>query len=295
MGRWLDDLADVARRSGFPVIEVDGWPRRCRNGSGGNSTGGYQSGAPNHLMIHHTATGPASDGWPDVNYCCSGSGDSPLGNLYLSRNGTIYVMAGGAANTNGTGQDPCGIVSPDNMNSQSIAIEAGNGGTGEVWPDAQQNSYVALCEALLEAYGIHVGALHAHWEYSPGRKIDPAGNSRFAGGGSSWNMDTYRGEVWLNLGSDPPPAWTGPPREEWKVIPEYDPPVPVADACSARDGGAWLVTPEGAIYTVAPAPYLGGPYGKPYFAGRRAATIAEHADGYVVTATSGETYHYPGS
>ena len=121
--RYLTDMADVCRRGGYNVIEVEGWQHRARG------SGGYDSGQPGHLMVHHTASGPSSDGWPDVNYCTYGHPDAPVGNLYLARDGTIYVMAGGAANTNGTGKDPCGMVPDDGMNSRSIAIEAGNGGT----------------------------------------------------------------------------------------------------------------------------------------------------------------------
>ena len=59
--RYLTDLADVCRRTGYPVIEVDGWQSRARG------SGGYDSSRPNHIMVHHTASGPSSDGWDDVN------------------------------------------------------------------------------------------------------------------------------------------------------------------------------------------------------------------------------------
>ena len=187
--RYLTDLADVCRRTGLPVIEVDGWQQRARG------SGGYDAGRPNHVIIHHTASGPSSDGWPDVNYCCFGDDDSPIGNLYLSRDGTVYVMAGGASNTNGSGQDPCGITPDDSMNSHSIAIEAGNNGTGEPWPDAQQDAYLALVSALLEAYGIPAGQVHSHAEWAPGRKVDPAGPSRWAYGSATWDEDAFRGDL----------------------------------------------------------------------------------------------------
>ena len=201
--RYLTDLADVCRSTGWPVIEVDDWPRRARG------SGGYDSGRPNHVIVHHTASGPASDGWPDVNYCCYGDEDAPIGNLYLARDGTVYVMAGGAANTNGTGQDPCGITPDDTMNSHSLAVEAGNSGTGEVWPDAQQSSYVALVAALCAAYGIGVDQVHAHFEWTS-RKIDPAGPSRWATGSASWAMDGFRSDV--GAGSSPSP---GPPPDPY--------------------------------------------------------------------------------
>lgn len=196
--RYLLDLADVCRRTGHPVIEVDGWENNARG------SGGYDSGYPNHIIVHHTASNASSDGWQDVNYMAYGHPDSPVGNLYLSRDGTVYVMAAGAANTNGTGQDPCGLVPDDSMNSRSLAIEAANNGVGEPWPAVQQDCYRKLCKVLMEAYFINIGQLHAHFEWAPSRKIDPAGQSDYATGSGMWDMDKFRADV-LN-GTTPPPA-----------------------------------------------------------------------------------------
>jgi N-acetylmuramoyl-L-alanine amidase len=187
--RYLADLADVCRRTGYPVIVVDGWQDRARG------SGGYDSGRPNHVIIHHSASGPDADGWSDVNYCCYGDPDAPLCNLYLARDGTIYVCAAGATNTNGSGSDLCGIVPDDSMNSSAIGIEAGNDGVGEPWPEAQQQSYVALCGALCAAYGIGVEQIHSHAQWAPSRKIDPAGPSRWAEGAATWDMDRFRADV----------------------------------------------------------------------------------------------------
>jgi hypothetical protein len=167
------------------VIEVDGWPQRARG------SGGYDGGRPNHVMIHHTASGPDSDGWPDVNYCTFGDSDAPLCNLYLARDGTIYVCAGGATNTNGSGSDPCYAIADDSMNSSAIGIEAGNGGTGEPWPADQQVAYADLCDSLCEAYGIGIAQIHGHAEWTS-RKVDPAGPSDWAEGADTWDMDAFR-------------------------------------------------------------------------------------------------------
>jgi hypothetical protein len=186
--RYLTDLADVCRRTGWPVIEVDGWPQRARG------SGGYDGGRPNHVMIHHTASGPDSDGWPDVNYCTFGDEDAPLCNLYLARDGTIYVCAGGATNTNGSGSDPCYVTADDSMNSSAIGVEAGNGGTGEPWPADQQVAYADLCDALCDAYGIGIEQIHGHAEWTS-RKVDPAGPSDWADGADTWDMDAFRDYV----------------------------------------------------------------------------------------------------
>lgn len=197
--RYLTDLADVCRRSGFNVIEVEGWQQRARG------SGGYDGGRPNHVMCHHTASGASMDGWGDVNYMTFNHQDAPLCNLYLSRTGDIYVCAGGATNTNGSGHDPCGTTADDSMNSSAIGIEAGNNGVGEQWPDQQQDAFNALCKVLCDGYGIPVHRVHAHFEWAPSRKIDPAGNSRYATGGSSWNMDLFRADVSSAGGSTPEP------------------------------------------------------------------------------------------
>ena len=197
---FLLDLADVCRRTGRHVIEVDDWRTRARG------SGGYNPGLPNHVMCHHTASGPESDGWDDVNYCCYGDEDAPLCNLYLARDGTIYVCAAGATNTNGSGSDPCGLIGDDAMNSSAIGIEAGNNGVGEPWSTPQQDAYVALCDALCNAYGIGVVQIHGHAEWTS-RKIDPAGPSRYAWDASTWDMDEYREDV--ALGTTPPPPTPG--------------------------------------------------------------------------------------
>ena len=108
--RYLLDLADVCRRTGYTVIEVDDWQYRARG------SGGYNDGKPDHVMCHHTGSPPSSDGWGDVNYCTFGDEDAPLANIVLSRVPEIYICAGGATNTNGTGD--CPHLSPDTMNSR---------------------------------------------------------------------------------------------------------------------------------------------------------------------------------
>ena len=203
--RYLLDLADVCRTTGYNVIEVDDWQYRARG------SGGYEPGEPGHVICHHTASGPSSDGWPDVNYMVYGHTDAPCGNLYIARTGDIYVMAGGAANTSGSGSDPCGRVPDDGMNARSIAIEAGNGGTGEPWPEAQQDCYRWLVAALCNAYGIAPAQVHSHFEWAPGRKIDPAGESRYATGAAMWDMDAFRVDVASLIGSPTPqPPDPGP-------------------------------------------------------------------------------------
>jgi peptidoglycan hydrolase-like protein with peptidoglycan-binding domain len=223
--RYLTDLDEVCRRTGYPVIEVGGspgqqgdqWKHRGRSGNTG-----YNSGKPDHIMVHHTASSTSTSGWGDANYCTFSAGDKPITNLLISRSpATIFVCAGGPTNTNGSGDDPCGIAN-DAMNSSAIGIEASNNGTGETWDDDQLDCYLKLCRELENAYGIPNGRLHSHWEYAGYRgKIDPAGPPRPYSGHPapmSWNMDSFRGDVATGGGGGPGPTPQPPPdggNQDW--------------------------------------------------------------------------------
>ena len=98
--KYLTDLADVCRSAGLDVIEMEGWQHRARG------SGGYSSGKPDHVMVHHTASGPSSDGWPDAEYCTHSDDDAPLCNLYLNRAGTVWVCAAGGRTRTGPGRTP---------------------------------------------------------------------------------------------------------------------------------------------------------------------------------------------
>jgi hypothetical protein len=146
-------------------------------------------------MVHHTASNPSSDGQSDVNYICHGSPNKPIANLYLDRQGVVWVCAAGATNTNGQGTDFWGgNVPKDRMNEHAIGIEAANNGVGEPWPKAQTDAYVTLVAALCKQYNIPVGRVRAHAEWARGRKIDPAGPSPWATSGT-WDMDAFRAAV----------------------------------------------------------------------------------------------------
>jgi hypothetical protein len=208
---WLTDLADVARAAGLAVVEVDGW--RTRSRSPGVS---YATNRPTHVMVHHTASPPSSDGRRDVDYIVSGSDVAPLANLYLDRSGTVWTCAAGPTNTNGKGSSRSwsGGVPDDLMNVYAIGIEAANTGTGERWPTVQTDAYVTLVRALCDRYGIPVGHVRAHAEWAPGRKIDPAGPSPWAPNGGTWNMDAFRASIATHSPPTPTPIPPTPNRKE---------------------------------------------------------------------------------
>lgn len=196
--KYLTDLAHVCRTLGVAVHEEPGWQTRARN------SGGYNSGCPTHVMCHHTASNPSSDGQSDVNYMCYSSENRPVANLYLSRKGEIWVMAAGSTNTNGKGHDWWGGGVPnDSMNGYAIGIEAANQGTGEPWPGVQQNVYVMLVSALCAQYGIPNSHVRSHFEWAPDRKIDPAGESDWAQGANKWDMNAFRADC----------SYSGPPTQ----------------------------------------------------------------------------------
>ena len=103
-----------------------------------------------------------------------------------------------------TGVQTCALpISKDMMNMYALSVEAANDGVGEPWPAAQTNSLIAGTAALCYAYGISVEHVRAHHEWSPGRKIDPAGNSPWAIGANKWNMGAFRADLKAKLAEKP--------------------------------------------------------------------------------------------
>ena len=188
MNLYLTDMADVLRAAGLRVMETPGWKERAYP-----KWGGYTQ-PPTHVMVHHTASKTSVAN--DLHYITT-SPLAPIGNLYIDRTGVVWMVAAGQAVTNGKGSSaPWNGGVPDNeMNHWSISIEAANDGTGEPWPQVQTDAYVTLCAALCTHYGIPTQHVRAHWEWAPGRKIDPAGPSPWAVGKASWDMVGFRAAV----------------------------------------------------------------------------------------------------
>lgn len=167
--RYLVDLADVARRAGLTVVELDGWQSRAR------SSGGYD-GAPWAVFWHHTASG--GDGASDAHYCTFGSPDAPVCNVVVGRDAVVYVCAAGATNTNGKGGPftlPDGRTIPlDGANSRVIGVELSNNGVGQTFPAPMMDAALALSVACAQAYGFDPANVCTHQHWAPSRKIDPA-------------------------------------------------------------------------------------------------------------------------
>jgi hypothetical protein len=220
-GIWLYDLPDVLFAAGLTVEVWPGWENRARG------SGGYD--AVRAVFVHHTASDTSPDSDRSYMWDASG-GDQPIGALYLARDGTVTVGAAGATNCQGKGGPwdlSTGQIPKDAGNAYGIAIEAANAGTGEPWPAAQTDAYLAACSALCAAYGLDPARdVLSHWEWCepscPGRKIDPAGPSPWATGADRWNMDGFRADV---VALVVPPAPVIPP-DPGPVPPDPTQPVP---------------------------------------------------------------------
>lgn len=173
---YFTGLARVARKTGYPVVEVAGWKTR-----GHGSMGVVQT-----IVAHHTA-GPKSGNYPSLATVRSGRPGlpGPLAHFGIGRDGTIYVIAAGLAWHAGA------VRKSAYSNSHAIGIEAENTGLGEEWSVAQLDAYVKLCRALVDEFKLDVADVLGHKEICApvGRKPDP----NFSGNG--FGMDTFRAAV----------------------------------------------------------------------------------------------------
>lgn len=160
---YLTQLAAVARRTGFQVVELPGW----------QTAGHGEMGQVEGVVLHHDASNRAtkSTGLQLAQAIRVGRPDlpGPDAHYYIDRAGVIYVMAAGLCWHAGA------VRSTYYANAHSIGIEAGNDGTGEPWAPAVMASYIALTSELLTEFDLAVGRAGGHREVcSPvGRKIDP--------------------------------------------------------------------------------------------------------------------------
>jgi hypothetical protein len=167
--RYLLELADVARGAGLAVVEVDDWQYRARG------SGGYDGDRPWAFVWHHTASQTSAEN--DVNYIVAGNDDSPIANLYLARDGVVWVCAGGATNTNGKGGPYAvsrGTVPVDSLNTHAVSCEIANSGVGESYPQVQIDAAFTLSLAVCDWLWLEPTDALGHFDWTPGRKIDPA-------------------------------------------------------------------------------------------------------------------------
>ncbi|MEU6719046.1 peptidoglycan recognition family protein [Nonomuraea sp. NPDC046802] len=154
---YLTQLADVARRTAYPVTEVAGWQSR------GHGPQPEVKG----IVCHHTAGPPGGGDYPSLAVVRDGRPglDGPVSQFGLGRSGHIYLIAAGRCWHNAPS------TSAAHANSSSLGIEAENDGT-QPWPDVQKEAYVRLCAELCREFRLPASRVKAHREANAA-KPDP--------------------------------------------------------------------------------------------------------------------------
>src|SRR5699024_12077050 len=123
------------------------------------------------VIAHHTS-GPKSGNSPSLNVVAYGRPglSGPLAQLFLARDGTVYLVAAGISYHAGR------VSSSTYSNSHAIGIEAENTGLSNdsPWPAHQVDAYAKLCKALITEFGLSTSRWRGHKEVSVprGRKPD---------------------------------------------------------------------------------------------------------------------------
>jgi hypothetical protein len=157
-------LADAARSTGYPVIEVAGWRKRGHGGFGEVA----------FVVGHHTATSQSAKGdYPSLNVVTNGRAGlaGPLCNYGLGRSGAIYVIAAGVGWHAGASR----YRGYTDLNDNAVGVEAEHAGGQLPWPGAQLDSYVKLVAACLRYMrrGPECYVSHRTCAVPAGRKPDP--------------------------------------------------------------------------------------------------------------------------
>ena len=163
-------LERAVKNAGVKYRKVSGWASR-----GHGTMGSIQS-----VIVHHTA-GPKSGNSPSLNVVAYGRPglSGPLAQLFLARDGTVYLVAAGISYHAGR------VSSNRYANSHAIGIEAEATGL-DSWPAHQIEEYAKLCKALCKEFGLSVSRVQGHKEVAVprGRKPDP-----------NFNMSSFRAKV----------------------------------------------------------------------------------------------------
>jgi hypothetical protein len=246
-GIWYTDLLDVLDDAGVAVAVSAvnaGWETRSRNSGGFPVT-------PLAVVFHHTAS--KTSPYNDLSYMIDGSPDAPVGNMLLDRDGVVWPVAAGAANTAGKGGPAAmsrGVIPLDQGNTHTWNIEAANNGVGEPWPVDQIDAYFAASNALNAHFGNQPEDVLTHALGDPAvpgwtsRKIDPATATAVEGlwfpgsvtSSGTWSLEHIRIEC--RNRANPQPPQPQPPQE--------DPDMPITFIAAAPAYATVLVAIDGA-------------------------------------------------
>lgn len=267
-GIYYELLIDVLQSAGVRCAEngiTDGWEQRSR------SSGGFPS-PPLGVVWHHTASSASVNS--DLTWMIQNSPDKPIGNMLLARDGVVWPIAAGAANTQGKGGPTTfsrGTCPIDQGNTRLWGVEAQNNGVGEEWPQVQIDAYFLVNEALAELFGNQVVDLVSHQGYAPTRKIDPATTDAVQGpwrpssvtSSGTWNFSDIRAEAARRASLMPTPI---PPQEDDMAT--------VILAVSGRNAqfiGQGPLLADGTVHNLFVTWFGPGPDGNPFLADHRAA------------------------
>jgi hypothetical protein len=156
-------LADAARLTGYPVLEVAGWR--------GRGHGDFR--VLEGVVAHHTADGPTGV-YPSLGVVRDGRAGlaGPLANLGLGRDGTVLVIADGVGWHAGAST----WAGFRDVNDEFLGVEAESVGTRDDWTAAQRDCYPRLVAACLFYLRRDANRCAGHKEIALplGRKVDPA-------------------------------------------------------------------------------------------------------------------------
>lgn len=198
-------LADVARSTGLPVVEVPGWQHRAARDRAGKPVPMVEP--LGGVMLHHTATRASSPGdYPSLTVVRDGRAglSGPLCHYGLGRSGTVYVVAAGKANHAGVGH-----VHGISDSRRWVGIEAEHPGGAAPWPPDQLDAYARLAVAVLAHAGLPASRAVGHREFARfadgrlGRKPDP-----------TFDLAAFRADVAARLAGASPARPPAPPAPE---------------------------------------------------------------------------------
>ena len=208
-GIYYVEAAELLRAAGLDVVECDGWQTRAR------SSGGFAA-PPLGIQWHHTASDTTPEN--DTAWQCEGSEDAPIGNATIMRDGSVWMVAAGAANTFGKGGPwtfSRGTVPQDGGNSRTWAWEVAAAGTpGHPWPQVQIDAYFTATIVMNRHFGNAVDDVCTHQRWAPERKIDPAvaedvqgpWQPRSTTSSGTWDLDDIRSELRRRGGDEEEPV-----------------------------------------------------------------------------------------
>lgn len=166
-------LSTVLKAAGLTVVEVSGWQTR----------GAQYSKAPRIFLYHHTAENKNAGnagGLAIVTHGREGL-EGPIANLYLGRNGTVYIVASGISNNAGRGNARAAGLPSVTGNAETIAMEMANNGIGEPYSSVMYTAAIKVGAAIARHLNLPTKNLLGHKEWSTSGKIDP-----------TWNMASAR-------------------------------------------------------------------------------------------------------